>query len=87
MVIHKLVEGKHNKEGFRYNKGFLEMFGRRWDRADIKTLVETANLLDVQGYKLKEPVETIPQEVYGIWGEKHTVNKKIYDEQGESSDE
>lgn len=80
MQLKKVVEGKHNKESFRYENGKLQMFGRVWDKEDIKTLVEAANLLSHEGYTLKMPVRVEKREVYGMFGESYHVNQKVYDE-------
>ena len=50
----KEITGIHNKEEFKYEDGIVSVFGRRWNKKDIKTLVEIANLLELQGYKLKK---------------------------------
>lgn len=80
MQLKKVVEGKHNKEAFRFENGKLYTFGRVWDKADIKTLVEMANLLSHEGFELKEPVTTTSREVHNMWGETYVVEEKQYDE-------
>lgn len=83
MKLDKVVEGKHNNETFRYMNGKLQMFGRLWDKDDIKTLVETANLLSIEGYTLKSPIGTKRVQVDSMFGGIYNVNQKIYDEDGE----
>lgn len=79
MKLDKVVEGKHNKEGFRFEKGFLLMFGRRWDKDDIQTLVEVANLLQLEGYKIKRPIGTEKTELEGMFG-RYVADEKIYED-------
>lgn len=83
MQLDKVVEGKHNKESFRYQNGFIQMFGRKWDKSDIQTLVEVANLLSVEGYTLKSPIGTQKQRVESMFGGMYVVDQKMYDEDGE----
>lgn len=80
MQLKKVVEGKHNKESFRFANGLLQMFGRSWDKADIKTLVEAANLLSHEGYVLKEPTGTRTRQVESMFGGIYNVEEKEYDE-------
>lgn len=86
MELLKVVEGKHNKETFRYEDGFLQMFGRKWDKADIQTLVEVANLLSVEGYSLKIPTGKTKAIRHDMFGWSHEVDVKTYDaESGEEA--
>lgn len=80
MQLKKVVEGKHNKETFRYENGLLVTFGRKWDKADIKTLVEMANLLSHEGFELKEPTGTRTRQVESMFGGIYSVEEKEYDE-------
>lgn len=83
MKLDKIVEGKHNKETFRYDDGFLKMFGRKWDKADIQTLVEVANLLSVEGYNLKVPTGKTTKTVNDMFGWPYSTEIKTYEEAGE----
>lgn len=84
MQIKNVVEGAHNKEHFRYDSGKVQMFGRAWDKEDIKTLVEVANLLEVQGYKLKVPTGRETRERYDMFfGGTMKYDVKIYDDEKE----
>lgn len=85
MKLEQIIQGVHNKESFKFEKGFIYCFDRKWDRADIKTLVEIANLLDVQGYKVKEPISQRRKRVDGMFGQ-YVVNEKEY-EDGENGNE
>ncbi len=85
MKIKNILEGKHNKESFRYENGKLQMFGRIWDKGDIQTLVETANLLKLEGHDLKVPTGTKDVTYDGLLGGV-TINVKTYDE-ADSEDE
>lgn len=80
MQLKKVVEGKHNKVNFRYENGMLIMFDRKWDRDDIRTLIETANLLQHEGYSLKIPTGSHQREVYSMFGGNYVVDEKEYDE-------
>lgn len=80
MELNKVVEGKHNNATFRYEDGFLQMFDRKWDKEDIKTLVEVANLLSIEGYNLKIPTgktKAVRRDMFG-WAYEHDV--KSYDD-------
>lgn len=79
MILDKIIEGKHNEESFRFEKGFLLMFGRKWDKGDIQTLIETANLLTVEGYKLKKPSGTKKVVHDGLFGPRE-YDEKIYED-------
>lgn len=50
----RLLTGEHNGHKFTFSSGFVEMFGHTWDKADIKTLVEIANLLHIDGFEMIE---------------------------------
>lgn len=79
MKLDKLIAGEHNKQTFQYNSGFLTMFGKIWDYNDIQTLIETANLLGLEGYKIKKVTSVEKQEIdLGIFG-KQQADKKIYE--------
>lgn len=80
MQLSRVVEGKHNKETFRYEDGFLTVFGRRWDKTDIQTLVEIANLLSVEGYVLKVPTGTKKKVRQDMFGWNHEVDVNTYDD-------
>lgn len=81
MELKNVVEGKHNKESFRYENGFLVMFDRKWDKADIKTLTETANLLAHEGYVLKEPTGSrLVDKFDPFMGGSYKMRVKEYDE-------
>lgn len=86
MKLDTIVEGKHKKTSFRYKNGILYMFDKEWDYSDIQKLVETANLLKLEGYVLKNPIGTEKQTIdLGLFG-KHITDKKVYedsDEEGE----
>lgn len=81
MQLDKIIEGKHNKEHFRYENGFLNMFNKKWDKDDIKTLVEAANLLELEGYPLKSPTGMAKTQVESLFGFKHEIDVKTYDEE------
>lgn len=81
MDIKKVVEGQHRGASFRYENGFLTMFNIKWDKTDIKTLVEAANLLELQGYKLKECIEVKQRKTMDIYGFTRTKTYKVYDDQ------
>lgn len=83
MQLDKVVEGKHNKEPFRYQNGKLQMYGRLWDKPDIQTLVEVANLLSIEGYDLKVPIRVEKRRVESMFGGIYNVDQKIYDEDGD----
>lgn len=86
MKLDKIVEGTHNKESFRYNNGTLAIFGKIWDKQDIRTLIEIANLLDLEGYILKSPIrigtQTIDLGIYGL----HVTDQKIYEDSDEGGE-
>lgn len=83
MKLAKIIEGKHNKQSFRFERGFLVIFGRKWDKADIQTLIEVANLLSIEGYDLKIPVRVEEKTVDSMFGGTYKVDNKIYDESEE----
>lgn len=83
MKLDKVLEGKHNKESFRYNDGFLHMFSRKWDKADIQTLIEVANLLSLEGYSLKKPIGTETRIREGMFGWAQPYEAKIYENETE----
>lgn len=82
MELKNVVEGRHNTEEFRYLNGKLQVFGRQWDKEDIRTLVEIANLLEMQGYKLKVPTGKRTQKQYDFFsGRMYSKDIKTYDEE------
>lgn len=87
MRIQNIIEGEHNKERFRYDNGKLNVMGRAWDKEDIKTLVEIANLLEMQGYKLKVPTGRQSREVFDpfSFGGTRRVDIKVYDDEKEDN--
>lgn len=80
MKLDKVLEGKHNKESFRYNDGFLHMFSRKWDKADIQTLIEVANLLSLEGYTLKKPTGTKTKYTQPLFGRAQPYESKTYED-------
>lgn len=83
MQLLKVVEGKHNGQSFRYEDGFLKVFNHSWDKDDIKTIVEIANLLSVEGYNLKVPTGKSRQIKRDMFGYTYEFEGKSYDEVGE----
>ena len=85
MNIKNVVEGTHKREFFRYDNGKVQMFGRTWDKEDIQTLVEVANLLDVQGYKLKMPTGRETRQAFDpfSFGGVRSFDVKTYDDEKE----
>lgn len=82
MQIKNVVEGVHNKQAFRYEDGKLNMFERNWDKEDIKNLIEVANLLEIQGYKIKIPTGRQTKQRYDMFsGGTFNYDVKTYDEQ------
>lgn len=53
MKLDNLLQGTHNGKAFTYHNGTLTMFSHIFNKNDIQTLVETANLLEIEGHKLK----------------------------------
>lgn len=49
----RCVSGEHNGESFTYDGGILYAFGTKWSKTQIKSLVEIANLLEIQAFKLQ----------------------------------
>lgn len=80
MKLAKVVEGVHKKQTFRFENGKLFMFSKHWDREDIAILVETANLLSLEGYNLKVPTGTHKRISEGVFGGMYEVEEKTYDE-------
>lgn len=79
MKLNRILEGVHNNQTFRYDDGFLVMFDRRWDKADIQTLIEAANLLSVEGYPLKTPTGTQKKMRRDMFGFQYERDVKTYD--------
>lgn len=79
MKLQRIIEGTHNKQEFRYEDGILIAFARRWDRSDIQTLVEIANLLALDGYALKVPKGTRKAKRFDSWGNELEVDEKEYE--------
>jgi len=50
----RIIKGKHKNEDFTYEDGYLTMFNIQWSKEKIKTLIETANLLHLEGYELQD---------------------------------
>lgn len=83
MKLNKVVDGKHNQQNFAYRNGKLTMFNHTWDKADIKTLVETANLLAVEGYELKMPIRIEREQRQDFLGNVYDADIKVYEEDGD----
>lgn len=79
MKIDNKFHGTHNKVDFTYEKGFLHLHGRKWDREDIKNMVEIANLLELHGYKINSPSGSKVVKGYNMWGESVKQVEKTYD--------
>lgn len=86
MKLLKIVEGYHNKVYFRYNKAKLYMFNYEWDKTDIKTLIEVANLLKIEGYDLKEAKETKVTRYEGLFGVNEKLEKIYLDEENKKEE-
>lgn len=55
MILEKIIQGEHRGRKFKWDNGFLHTFDRRWDKQEIEILIEIANLLQIEGYKIKKP--------------------------------
>lgn len=53
----RIIEGEHNGVPFKLEGGILQVNGYRYSKAEIRTLVNIATLLEVEGFKL---VDTLP---------------------------
>lgn len=53
----QVVSGEHNGTKFSLDGGVLHIFGTTWDKSDLKTLIEVANLLHLQGFPIQEKKE------------------------------
>ncbi len=80
MKLDKIVEGKHNGKKFRFENGFLSVFSHTWNRKDIQTLVEIANLLQLEGYGLKVPIGEKEIIKTSILGSSYTKIVDTYEE-------
>lgn len=80
MKIEKVIKGTHNKVQFQYENGILCMFGKYWDLDDIQTLIETANLLKIEGYNIKKPKGVRKEKYISFLGGEHEEEVKEYDE-------
>ncbi len=80
MKLNAVIEGSHNKVSFRYDQGFINMFGIKWDYKDIQTLIETVNLLKLEGYTLKSPLRIEKQRQPSIFGGTIEIENKVYEE-------
>jgi hypothetical protein len=65
----RVLNGEHNGTSFIYEGGLIQMFGRTWDKVDIKTLVEVANLLHLQNFELldKQPPQKKSKSMFDLW--------------------
>ncbi len=60
-ITKEVLRGEHNGIGFAWEDGYLIMFKRFWGKKGIRSLIETANLLEKEGYPLKESIEELKE--------------------------
>ncbi len=53
MILKTNLQGTHNEEKFSVVDGFLCIYGIKITLAGVKTIMEIVNLLNVEGYKLR----------------------------------
>lgn len=83
MKLDKIVRGQHNDKPFFFENGKVTMFNTVWDKDDIKTLVETANLLHLEGYEVKAS-NGVEKRVVNMFGSSCVIEVKTYDEDEEA---
>lgn len=69
------VTGKHEGEEFMYNNGKLTMFNISWSKNKIKKLIEVANLLEVEGFKLADvlPKQKPASSIFDLWKDSNNL--------------
>lgn len=75
------LDGEHNGEKFILQDGFLHIFSSKLTLAGIKTIVEIATLLKVQGYDIRSKSPRLKQP-YTIF-DQMAGKKPEYDDSGE----
>ncbi len=53
MILKTNLQGTHNEEKFSVVDGFLCIYGIKITLAGVKTIMEIVNLLNVEGYKIR----------------------------------
>lgn len=55
----RTINGEHNGVPFALEGGLLTIAGHRYSKAEIKALVQIANLLEIEGFKLAESIPIV----------------------------
>lgn len=66
----RVITGDHNGIPFALEGGLLTIGGQKYSKSEIKALVQIANLLEVEGHKLKDtlPHAQLPRRAYDPFG-------------------
>lgn len=84
MRVKTNLEGEHNGEKFILHDGYLGVFGSKLTLQGVKTIVEIATLLKVQGYDIREKAPKLKRP-YTIFDQMTGVQPEYYDENEEET--